>query len=119
MNKEVLTNVANCIVDILPEKWEDILLRSNISSGYYNMYFYVKVNNKYLYCFDLPKKYNVSISEINKAFAQINDYCKESQKEKKWTSFTFRLTAEGKFTIDYEYKDPIDKDQWKIKYLIG
>ena len=118
MNGNTIKTIIDLLISLLPEHWTDVILRNIMSPGYYNIYFYVKVNGLYIQCFNLPKKYSITMDELNSAFSEINKFSQEDQNTEKWRSYTLTLSSSGDFFIDYEYEDPITKDQWKAKYNI-
>ncbi len=118
MNEDIIKSIVDYLISLLPENWTNVILRDISAPGYYNIYFYVKVNGTYIQCFNLPKKYSITMDELNSAFSKINKLCQQNQTTKKWRSYTLTLSSIGDFCIDYEYEEPMEKNKWKAKYGI-
>ena len=118
MNETTIKSIIDNLISLLPEHWSDVILRDIAAPGYYNIYFYVKVNGIYIQCFNLPQKYSITMEELNSTFSEINKLCKDDYTAEKWSAYTLTLLSTGDFSIDYEYDEPMEKDKWKAKYVI-
>lgn len=117
MDNTIIEAIAKKTLELLPSGWERCVLRATIDRGYYNIYFYVQLGCEYTQCYDLPKKYDVTMAEINAVFACIYKQCVQNQETDGWSAFTLTVSSSGKLALDFEYGEPLDKAEWKEKYL--
>lgn len=122
MADNVFNEIANELVTVLPKGWEIVHLYSYIAKGTYEFFYYVKIDGKYIQCFDLSEKYGIQEDSILSVFDKLYSLLKEEQSKSKWNVCTFSLTSEGKFNMDYDY-EPFPEDEfayknaWEKKYL--
>lgn len=122
MYNDIYLAVAEELVTVLPEKWEKVMLYSQITDDSYEFFFYVQVGEQFIQCYELEQEFGIPRKEIRKCFSKLNDILKSDYKEKKWYVLTYLLDKNGKFTTEYEYTDYSEnsldyKKQWKVKYL--
>jgi hypothetical protein len=128
MNKEIpdfgvhYTAIGQSLVDLLPMgfkvAWAGIE-RDSADDAWSVDIFYLKENGRY-------GLYQGDLREINKVTAGFVGLEKDYKKAglAPWTTATFRLTDEGKMTLDLGYEDvsdydlaPTRRDAWIKKYL--
>lgn len=122
MNKDMYKEIAEQLLPVLPNEWEDVKLYSQITNSSYEFFFHVKVNGTYIQCFNLDKKYSISKNSLREVFKKLYGIIKPDYDEKKWFAMTYSLSNSGKFNVDYEYTDYTEKtleykELWKAKYL--
>ncbi|MFM9276542.1 antitoxin YezG family protein [Paenibacillus jiagnxiensis] len=123
--------MAEVVVDTIPEKWSTVYLYGEIVEGSQTAYFYYypEGNDKPVYSHDIPEIFTISEREYSEKWHQLIDITQELWTEFKdndqepWTNFTLTLDSTGKFKIDYNYDDLSNansherKTIWKYKYL--
>ena len=117
----MFNSIANQLVSVLPDEWEYVVMYSQFDESMYEIFFYVKVNGKYISCYDLDD-YGISQDEVMECFDEIYQIFYPDYDEKKWFCATIRLMNDGKLTLDYDYNDDnIDefdyREVWMKKYL--
>ena len=121
--ESLLLKVGTLLVDIMPKGWEKALLFAQITDSSYELFYYAKVNDKYINNFDMEKEgLGVNRQEVRKHFREIYEILLPDYREKQWYAMTFILSKTGEFTVDYEYTDYSEeslayKKIWKEKYL--
>ena len=129
--EQIYQQIANTLVNIIPEEWEKIFLYAEIREGYKKVffYYYTQFIVKPVYNLDITSLFNISEEEYdeleNKLYNSFTRLWEEFrvQGQEQWTSLTFILDNSGKMKINYDYKDvselsPIEKqDKWEAEYL--
>lgn len=120
--EKLYKEIADVLITVLPEKWERVYLYGELGEGSYEFFFYLYINNEYIQCFNLEKSFNIRKIEISNSFKQLYNIVEKDEIIKNCVYFTFTLTKDGSFKMDYEY-EPYDSltarnDRWKTKYLI-
>lgn len=116
MLESKLNKVADLLTEVLPENWEKVIFHGDFDDTYYDFYYYVKINNKYIQCFNLDM-YGIDKESVQSCFEKIFKIC--SGIKKTWSSFDLAIDNEGSFKIDYNYENELTIDEWKEKYLNG
>lgn len=122
MTNDLYKEIAENLVKVLPNGWEDVKLYAQLTKSSYEFFFHVKVNGEYIQCFNLEEKYGISKKMLRDVFKSLYALLKPDFEEKNWFVMTYSLTKAGKFNVDYEYTDYSEKtleykEQWKSKYL--
>ncbi|BBW97519.1 antitoxin YezG family protein [Geobacillus icigianus] len=135
MNEEKLGilyhEIAEVVVDTIPEEWSKVYLYGEIVEGSRTAYFYYypEGSDKPVYSHDIPEIFRVSEHEYSEKLNQLMDLTQKLWTEFKdntqepWTNFTLILDNTGKFKIDFNYDDLSNADLherktiWKYKYL--
>ncbi|WP_027409958.1 antitoxin YezG family protein [Anoxybacteroides tepidamans] len=135
MNEEKLGilyhEIAEVIVDTIPEEWSKVYLYGEIIEGSQTTYFYYypEGGDRPIYSHDVPKLFTISECKYSEKWHQLVDLIMKLWTEFKdndqeaWTNFTLTLESTGKFKIDFNYDDLSDADPherktiWKYKYL--
>lgn len=122
MNNDIYNEIATNVEALLPKGWQNLVLYSQITKSSYEFFFYVKVNNNYIQCFDLEGLNGITRKQLREAFKQLNTIIKPDYEEKHWYVMTYNLDSSGKFKVDYEYTDFSEKsveykELWKVKYI--
>ncbi|WP_208590071.1 immunity protein YezG family protein [Gracilibacillus suaedae] len=129
--EQTYQQIANTLVNIVPEEWERILLYAEYREGYRKIFFYYypQTGIKPVYSLDIIDFFNIEEEEYDQledelyeCFTMLWEEFKE-QGQEQWTNLTFILDNTGKMKIDYGYEDiseisPVEKqDRWEAKYL--
>lgn len=123
MEKEMYKSITENLVKCLPDGWEKVCTYIQVSKNSYEVFFHVKIGGKYIQCFNLEKDFGIKRNTLRESFKSIAQSSKDDQAEKKWYVMTFLLSADGKFSVEYEYTDYSETSldymsQWKNKYLV-
>lgn len=123
MEKDIFKEIAENLVTVLPENWEKVCLYCHMAKGLYDFFFHVKIDGKYIQCFNLEEAYGITEDEVSKCFNKLNNLLKPDYEEKKFYVMTYILESSGKFTTEYEYNDYTKTSiayirDWKKKYLV-
>lgn len=127
----IYQKIVDALLDIIPEKWDKVLVYSEVREGYERMYFYYypKDELKPIYSLDIVDKFIVDEELLEKKEMKLYEcfrdlwYDFKVQEQEQWTYLTFKLDSKGKMNIEYNYDDvseisPVNKqDDWKKKYL--
>jgi len=116
----MLENKAEGIYYILEKYlvsgWKKLVLRAKLKSDYYEIEFFVKVNGKYVQCYDLCDKYSLSYDELENDFHKLYKYCVDDCGA--FDSFTMTLNSNRHFRFDYHYDEgEPDNKKWCELYL--
>lgn len=135
MNDEQLgiiyQQIAELVVDIIPEEWSKVYLYGEIVEGSQTAYFYYYPygSDSPVYSHDITELFTVSESEYSERWHQLVDIIQKLWREFKdndqesWTNLTLTLENTGKFNIEFNYDDLSNADIherktiWKYKYL--
>ncbi len=122
MNDDIFSSLAELLQTVLPSGWEKVRLYSQLNNSSYEFFFYVKIDNTFVQCFNLEKDYGISRKELRQVFKKMYKILLPTQEKMKWFVMTFLLSNDGTFKADYEYKDYSEntleyKDIWETKYL--
>lgn len=106
----------------LPDSWEKLVLYMEYGEESYSFSFYVKVDDKFIKCYDLP---DLNEEQLYKAYREIDCLVEPERNAlqgEKWTVMTIVVDAEGNMHSDYDYADLSDgsyeyRKLWRRKYL--
>lgn len=122
MNEEVYQNIYDEIDKYLSGSWEKLVVYLEYGSDSYLFSFYIRMEGKYLKCYDLP---NVSDDELAVSFRKIDKAVSKERNSLKepWSNMTLVVENSGKMHADMDYTDLSEgtykfKKEWKKKYLI-
>jgi len=123
MEKDIFKEIAENLVTVLPENWEKVCLYCHMAKGLYDFFFHVKIEGKYIQCFNLEETYGITEDEVTECFDKLNTLLKPDYEEKKFMVMTYILESSGKFVTEYDYNDCTEdsieyKQNWKKKYLV-
>ncbi|MDF2068560.1 immunity protein YezG family protein [Bacillus sp. Cr_A10] len=131
MNKEKMEQLYQKIGQhlnfIIPESWDKVLLYSEVTEWSNRTYFYYYPHKKEtpIYSLDIEDMDNINEGEFNRQLHQLYEYLKElwfefkNQKQEQWTNLTFELTSNGKFNIDYNYRNLENDDSYEQQVIWG
>ncbi|MFJ5769804.1 immunity protein YezG family protein [Psychrobacillus sp. NPDC093180] len=123
--------IANKLVNIIQEDWNQIYLYAEFREGYKKVFFYYYPENggEPVYSLNIPDLFNVDEDEFDElenelynCFSGLREEFKQQEQEQ-WTNLTFILENTGKMKINYGYEDiseisPVEKqDKWEAEYL--
>lgn len=120
MSEKIYQMIFDEVSNFLPSEWTQLVVYLEHGEEAYSYSFYVKVNGRFVKCFDL----NVSEDKLLAAFAKIEKkVSKERSKlEKCWTNMTMVIDSEGNMKTAFDYTDLSRgnyqyKKAWKKKYI--
>lgn len=124
MNEKIYQQVANELLNVVPEWWDDLILRCAIGETSYLIEYYVKKESgKYIKCYDLEEIESVELLRSFKKIHAILKTERDNQDEKEqWTNCTLIMKKDGAFKMDFDYTNLeenayIHEAIWKYKYL--
>lgn len=129
--EQIYQQVADLLMEMIPEKWQEIFLYAEVGEGVQTVFFYYYSarKNEAIYSLDLvnlfdldKQKWKALGDELHKTFTRLHKaFGKAGQKL--WTNLTFMLNQDGQMKIKFDYDDktgldPLEKlDKWKQEYL--
>lgn len=128
---EMFTNIANELVEILPQNWAKCFFYTEITEKNYKSAFYMFFDDfeKPFHCNELLNL-GVSSEQIQNCFENIYKVLKPfwqlsaKDKKTKWSNCTFILTCDGDFNLETDNTDlnssealKTHRQNWKKKYL--
>lgn len=118
MVEEYIDKAVDCLFEVLPDKWERIVLFAEFDERHYNIFFYLRVDGKYYQCYGLDKICRVSEKDIDKVTEEWYKLGMKHKNDETWKYYTVIIDENSKFKVDYVYEDNFDLDNWKHKYLV-
>ncbi|MBP5469279.1 MAG: DUF600 family protein [Candidatus Riflebacteria bacterium] len=105
MNEEIYQKICDILVNVLPEKWENIVFKAEYGEESYEMKYWVDSGNGELKdCFELAV---VPKSQMVKTFIALNKVIAPERNalepKHKWKIMTLKVSSKGKFNADFEY----------------
>lgn len=118
----IYQQIINIMVEVLPQYWQKFNLYAQITPNSYEIFFFVKIGENYINCFNLDKEYGISRKQVRVVSRSIYDILLSDQTEKKWFCMTTIIANDGSFHVDYDYQNHSEntfayKEAWKAKYL--
>lgn len=127
--EQIYQQVANTLVNIIPEEWNKIYLYAEFREGYKKVFFYYYPENGggVVYSLDIIDSFNINEDEFdeleNELYSSFSRLWEQFKEQEQWTSLTFILDNTGKMKINYGYEDisqlsPVEKqEKWEAEYL--
>lgn len=122
MNNKVYQEIYNELDKYLLNGWDRLVIYLEYGKASYSFSFFIKANNEYIKCYDLP---DVSEDELENSFKKIDSLIFEERKKDKnlWTNMTMVVDSNGKMKTDFDYTDLSAgtyqfKKEWKKRYLV-
>lgn len=116
---EIFDKIADSVISLLPSEWQRVCLYANVRVDSYEIFFFVKINNEYVQCYQLPQKYSVSEEEIDSTFEMLYDLILSKKDNEAWAAFTLTFDRSGEFAVDYDYDGKsLDRISWLNSYLV-
>lgn len=129
--EQIYQQIANTLVNIIPEEWKEIYLYAEFREGYKKVFFYYYPDTgvEPVYSLDITDLFNISEDEFDELENELYNYFTKlyeefkEQKQEQWTNLTFILDNTGKMKINYGYEDisllsPIEKqEKWEAEFL--
>ena len=118
----VYQEILDELSTFLAEGWESLVVYLEYGDSSYTFEFYVKVNGKYIKCYDLP---DVSDDALAESFSNIDEII-SSERDRDidplWTNMTMVVSDSGDMQTDFDYTDLTQGAyqymlDWKKKYL--
>ena len=120
MNDKIYQFIFDEISNFLPANWTKLVMRLEYGEEAYSYSFYVKIDGKYVNCYDL----DVSENNICAAFSRIDDEVFKERskldKDKRWTNMTMIVDNDGNMKTEFDYAEFSDyqyEKAWEKKYL--
>jgi uncharacterized protein (TIGR01741 family) len=128
---QLYQQIANTLVNMVPEEWERIYLYAEFREGYKKVffYYYTQLSVKPVYSLDIPDQFNISEDDYDDMENELYNYFTKLweefkiQEQEQWTNLTYFLDSTGKMDINYGYEDisevsSIEKQKkWEAEYL--
>ncbi|ALA53236.1 MULTISPECIES: immunity protein YezG family protein [Shouchella] len=129
--EQIYQQIADTLVNIVPEEWKQILLYAEYREGYKKIFFYYypETRIKPVYSLDITDlfhmnedKYHELENKLYHCFSRLWEEFKE-QEQQQWTNLTYTLDNTGRMKINYGYEDlfelsPVEKqEKWEAEYL--
>ncbi|PKC50512.1 hypothetical protein RhiirA1_486147, partial [Rhizophagus irregularis] len=111
--EQTYQQIANTLVNIVPEAWNKIFLYAEYRDGYKKVFFYYYPESgvKPVYSLDITDLFSINEDEFDElenklyqCFSELWEEFKEQEQEL-WTNLTFILDNTGKMKINYGYED--------------
>ncbi len=122
MSEKIYQKVYDELDKYLVPGWDRLVVYLEYGEASYSFSFFIKLNDKYIKCYDLP---NTSENDLAESFRKIDDVMdKERNKNKaEWSNMTVIIEKSGKMRADLDYTDLSKgtyqyKKKWKEKYLV-
>ena len=122
INEKVYQNIYDELDKYLVSEWEKMVVYLEYGKASYSFSFFVKINGKYIKCYDLP---GTSEDDLSKSFSKIDKIISEERTKNKedWTNMTIIVEKSGQMHSEFDYTDLSDgaykfKKEWKKKYLV-
>ncbi|PAF36787.1 cytoplasmic protein [Terribacillus saccharophilus] len=123
--------IANTLVDMIPEEWDKIYLYAEYREGYKKVFFYYYPENKSkpIYSLDIIDIFNIEEDDFdrleNELYTCFTNLWLEfsKQEQESWSHLTYILDSNGKMKINYGYDDlseisPVEKqEKWETEYI--
>ncbi|PLR78370.1 cytoplasmic protein [Bacillus sp. V3-13] len=129
--EQLYQQIANTLVNMIPEEWNKIYLYAELREGYKKVFFYYYPESgvEPVYSLDITEKFVVNENEFDELENDLYGFFSELQEEFKiqeqeqWTNLTFILDNTGQMKINYGYEDlsqisPVEKqERWEAEYI--
>ncbi len=129
--KHLYQQIADTIVEMIPEEWSRVLLYAQVNEESAIVYFYYFPKGKDApeYSLDIARKWDVPAAEYNALEKKLYDlfivHWREASKQglPAWTNLTLRLDRSGSIEMDYDASDKENNDAyedlviWKYRNL--
>ncbi|PLR81667.1 cytoplasmic protein [Bacillus canaveralius] len=129
--EQLYQQIANTLVNMIPEEWNKIYLYAELREGYKKVFFYYYPESgvEPIYSLDITEKFVVNENEFDELENDLYGFFSELQEEFKiqeqeqWTNLTFILDNTGQMKINYGYEDlsqigPVEKqERWEAEYI--
>lgn len=108
---EYYSRIASKIDEIIPCKWEKVVLYAEETGNWsFTTFYFFTDDGKYHHWGDIPDEYNVERNIVFRLIDELTQVNKElwlefkNSGEKIWYSFTFHLDSDWKFNIKFGYE---------------
>ena len=127
----IYQEVADILVKMIPEKWEEIFLYTEIDEENHRLFFYYypQYSKKPVYMLDLARMFKGSKQEWESMANGLYDAFERlllafnTAEQELWTNLTFQLDRKGKMRVKFDYDDlsaadfAVKKKEWESEYL--
>lgn len=118
--ERIYHQIAQTIVEMIPEEWEKVYLYGEVLEGVQSTYFYYYPyeSDQPIYSLDIPELFDVEEEEYDQLKGQLYDLLRDLWNESKrdgnevWTNLTLILDSSGKFKLEYGYEDLSETDHF-------
>ena len=122
LNEKIYQLIFDEISAFLPDGWNSLVVYLEYGENSYSFSFYVKINKRFIKCYDLP---GISDEQLFEAFQKIDNAVmmeREKAKGELWTNMTMIVDNDGNMHTDFDYTNLTDcayeySKEWKSKYL--
>ncbi|WP_031408841.1 immunity protein YezG family protein [Geobacillus vulcani] len=125
----IYQQIADILVNMIPEAWRKILLYAEFREGYKKIFFYYypEKEGEPVYSLDITDLFDVDENEFdrleNELYSCFSRLREEFKEQEPWTNLTYILDNTGRMKIHYGYDDlsemsPVEKqEKWENEYL--
>ncbi|MCS0653439.1 antitoxin YezG family protein [Cytobacillus firmus] len=121
----VYQQIAEVIVETIPEEWFKVYLYGEVGDGSQTAYFYYypEGSDKPIYSHEITELYTISELEYSEKWnclinlIQVLWTAFEDNDQEPWTNFTMVMDKVGKFNIDFNYDDLSNMDPHERKTI--
>ena len=132
MVERYASEIYGVLAGVLPEDWERVVLYGQVKGGFshFDCYFRSEGGQDYVRLNDLVRAGSMTRPQLQQLNTQLYLICAQAQKEiekdlRVWSEFTFVLSGDGSFTVDYGYPKEDAEDAftpgvtqaWTARYL--
>ncbi len=123
LDEKIYQEIFDEIQEFIPSDWERIVFYLEYGEGSYTCEFYVKKDDIYIKCYDIP---DLSEDNLLDSFGRIDEIVSQERKKalgELWTSMTMTIEMDGNMRVDFDYSDLTEKAyrhtlEWKKYYLV-
>ena len=122
LSSMVYQKIYECLAAFLPDSWEKLVVCLEYGEAAYTFSFYVKVDGKFIKCYDLPGLDEEQLYNAYREIDRLVEHERNALSGEKWTVMTMVVDAEGNMHSDYDYTDLSGgtyeyRKMWKRRYL--
>lgn len=129
--EQIYQEVADILIQMIPEKWQDIFLYAEMDEGGQRLFFYYypAARTEPVYMLDMAQVFNLKKQKLERlnnqlyrAFARLYEEFSKAG-EKQWTNLTFMLNHKGNMKVKFDYDNlsmtnfSEKKEKWEAEYL--
>lgn len=122
INEKIYQGIYDELSKYLAFKWEKLVVYLEYGNASYSFSFYVKTQEGYVKCYDLPDVSEKALEDSFKAIDKLVSKERNKGEGEIWSNMTMIVTAAGGMHADLDYTDLSEgtyqfKKAWKKKYL--
>lgn len=121
LNNAIYQKIFDKVSKYLWNDWNKLVVYLEYGDGSYSFTFYIKDNENYINCFDIP---GVSEDELFNTFSEIDGIVspERDKLDAPWRDMTMIVDSDGDMHTDFRYADNVEdvieyRQNWKKIYL--